>query len=317
MLALWIVLGIIIVFFITLLICFFITFYTPNRSQEYLNRYKLPAGKEYLKYEKELMDSMKLVRNMNCERVEIKSFDNLTLKGRYFEFNAGAPIELMMHGYRGNSETDLSIGVLRARDLGHNVLITDHRAAGYSDGNIITFGVKESKDCLSWVDFLINKFGSDVKIFLTGISMGAATVMIAAGSDNLPSNVVGVVADCGYTSAEEIIKKVIKQMHLPVALFYPLVNLSARLFGGFNIKDASPIEAMKKCKLPIVFFHSGEDNFVPLDMTKRNFDACISVKKQLHISTAGEHGLCYMMDKEGYINAIKQLEKDCGIKKEH
>ena len=317
MLVLWITLGFIGLLFLILLFCFIMTFYSPTRTTKYLDAYKLPPGKTYLKYEKVLIDAMKQVRAMPCEHVEIKSFDGLTLKGRYFEFDKNAPIEFMMHGYRGNSETDLSVGVLRAKELGHNVLLTDHRASGYSDGHIITFGAKESKDCMSWLEFLVDKLGSDVKILLTGISMGAATVMIAAGSDNLPSNVVGVVADCGYTSAEEIIKKVIKQMHLPVKIFYPLIYLSARLFGGFNIKDASPIEAMKKCKLPIVFFHSAEDGFVPAEMSKQNYDACISTKKQLHISTTGDHGLCYMMDKDGYMNAIKQLEKECGIKKEH
>ena len=273
----------------------------------------MPPGKVYLQYEDVLIPAMKKVRSMPCKKVEIKSFDNLTLRGRYFETKKGAPVELMLHGYRGNSETDLSVGVLRAQTLGHNVLLVDHRAAGYSDGNTITFGAKESKDCLFWVDFLINKLGKDVKIFMTGISMGAATVMIAAGSESLPKSVIGVVADCGYTSAEEIIKKVIKQMRLPVKIFYPLVNLSAKLFGNFNIKDASPIKAMKKCTLPIVFFHTETDTFVPAEMSRRNYEACASNKKHLYVSKSGEHGMCFIADKKGYISAIKKLEKDCGI----
>ena len=313
MILLWIVLGILLLVFMGLLTCFFMTFYSKTRTKKYLEKYKLPIGRVYLKYEKVLIEAMKEVRNMQHEKVEIKSFDGLTLRGRYFEFKKGAPIELMMHGYRGNSETDLSVGVLRARDLEHNVLLVDHRASGYSDGHVITFGVKESKDCLSWVDYVINKFGNDVKIILTGISMGAATVMIVAGNDNLPKNVVGFVADCGYTSAEEIIKNVIFKMKLPSKILYPFVWLSAKLFGGFDIKDANPIESMKKCNLPIVFFHSGEDKFVSTDMSKQNFDACVSNKKQIFITPDGEHGLCYLMDKGGYIKALKQLKNDCGL----
>ncbi len=319
MTALWIILvvifGLAIIFFGVLLFCYFMTFYVPRRTKKYLEKYKMPPGKVYLEYEDVLIPAMKKVRSMPCEKVEIKSFDNLTLRGRYFETKKGAPVELMMHGYRGNSETDLSIGVLRAQTLGHNVLLVDHRAAGYSDGHTITFGAKESKDCLSWVDFLINKLGKDVKIFMTGISMGAATVMIAAGNDDLPKNVVGVVADCGYTSAEEIIKKVVKQMHLPVKIFYPLIKLSAKIFGRFDISDAQPIKSLKNCKLPIVFFHSKTDNFVPASMSERNYNACASNKKQLLITELGAHGMCFMFDKEGYINALKQLEKDSGITK--
>ena len=43
----------------------------------------------------------------------------------------------------------------------------------------------------------------DAKIILHGISMGGATVMMCAG-ENLPSNVKGIVDDCGYTSVWDI-----------------------------------------------------------------------------------------------------------------
>ena len=317
MLTLWIILGIttglFVIFFATLLVCFFMTFYSKTRTKEFLEKYKMPPGKIYLKYEENLIPAMKQVRSMPCEKFEIKSFDNLTLCGKYYEAKKGAPVELMMHGYRGNSETDLSVGVLRSMELGHNVLLVDNRASGYSDGHVITFGVNESKDCLAWVDFIIHKFGKDIKILLTGISMGASTVMIAAGNDNLPSNIIGVVADCGYTSGEEIIKKVIKQMHLPVKLFYPLIYLSAKIFGRFDLKDASSINAMKKCKLPIIFFHTEKDAFVPAQMSRENYEACTSTNKYIHISPEGEHGMCYILDKSGYVKAIQQLRKACGL----
>ena len=317
MLALWIVLGIItgltVIFFSLLLLCFVMTFYSKKRTKEFLEKYKMPPGKIYLKYKDNLISTMKTVRAMPCEKFQIKSFDNLTLCGRYYETKKGAPIELMIHGYRGNSETDLSAGVLRAMELGHNVLLVDNRASGYSDGHVITFGVNESKDCLAWVDFIIHKFGKDIKILLTGISMGASTVMIAAGNENLPSNVIGVVADCGYTSGEEIIKKVIRKMHLPVKLFYPLIYLSARIFGRFNLNDASAINAMRNCKIPIVFFHTEKDAFVPAQMSRENYEACTSTKKYLSISPEGEHGMCYILNKNEYLKSLKKLRQACGL----
>ena len=124
----------------------------------------------------------------------------------------------MIHGYRGNAEQDMNGGVMRAFRLGRNALLIDQRGSGASEGNAITFGVKESQDCLAWVEFLRQKFGPDVKTILTGISMGAATVMIAAGKE-LPDNVIGVLADCGYTSAREIMYEVIKQMGLPPKIY--------------------------------------------------------------------------------------------------
>ena len=147
-------------------------------------------------------------REMRHEDFEIKSFDGLTLRGKYYECDPDAPVELLFHGYRGNAERDMSGGIARCFALGRNALIIDHRASGFSQGHVITFGIKEYRDCLSWVDFAVNHFGADKKLSLTGISMGASTVMIAAGTP-LPPSVVCVLADCGYTSAKEIIEKII------------------------------------------------------------------------------------------------------------
>ena len=136
--------------------------------------------------------------------------------------------------------------------------------------------------------------------------MGASTALITAGNENLPANVGGGGADCGYTSAEEIIKKVVKSMHLPVKIFYPLINLSAKIFGGFNLKDASAIDAMKNCHLPVVFFHSETDQFVPAYMSRKNYEACAGKKMLVTIPNAG-HGLAYPREPETYLNALRDF----------
>lgn len=79
---------------------------------------------------------------------------------------------------------------------------------------MISFGINEHKDAIAWANFAANHFGPDAKIILTGISMGATTVLMSAGK-NLPPQVVGILADCGFSSAKEIIKKCARQLHLP------------------------------------------------------------------------------------------------------
>jgi pimeloyl-ACP methyl ester carboxylesterase len=237
--------------------------------------------------------------------VEIKTFDGLTLRGRYYEHSPDAPIEIMMHGYHGNLERDLSGGIFRALDIGHSVLVFDHRASGLSDGNVITFGINESRDCHSWIDFVISEIDPDAKIILTGISMGAATVMTCSSHD-LPANVVGILADCGYTSAEDVIKKVMRDMKLPPKLLYPFVRLGAHVFGGFNIDESSPIESLASSKLPVFFVHGDTDDFVPYEMSVRNYEACASKKVLVTIEGAG-HGLCYPVNPEKYIAALHEF----------
>ena len=64
--------------------------------------------------------------------------------------------------------------------------------------------------------------------------MGAATAMMTSGCDDLPPNIVGIIADCGYTSAKDIIKKVISDMKLPADILYPFAKLGAKLYGRFQ-----------------------------------------------------------------------------------
>ncbi|MBQ8689755.1 MAG: alpha/beta hydrolase [Clostridia bacterium] len=307
---LWITLGAVaflaIAVLLTSFICFYRIFYA-DRKKEAQNKeeYPIPDGEVYLPHKDNMIAWMKEVRAMPHTDVSITSFDGLTLRGRYYENEKGAPIELMMHGYRGESERDLSGGVLRCRAVGHNALLVDHRAAGKSEGSVITFGVNESRDCVDWIRFIIQNIDKDAKIILTGVSMGAATVMITAAKE-LPENVIGVLADCGYTSAKAIIKKVIREMKLPANLLYPFARLGGMIFGGFDVDSESPIEAMKKCRLPVIFFHGDDDAFVPHSMSVENYEACITEKRMVTIEGAG-HGLAFPINQEKYIYEMQDF----------
>ena len=242
---------------------------------------------------------------MPHEDFYITSFDGTKLHGRFYEYTPGAPIELMFHGYRGNGDRDLCGGVQRCRKLGRSCLLVDQRAAGESEGHVITFGIKEHRDCHAWIDFMVKHFGKDVKIILTGISMGASTVLMAAGSP-LPPQVKGVLADCGFSSAKAIICKVIRQMNLPPKPIYPFVRLGAILYGGFDPEKYSALEAVKTATVPIIFFHGETDDVVPYEMSKENFDACVSRKMLITTPGAG-HGLCYPIDPKGYLQGLRDF----------
>jgi dipeptidyl aminopeptidase/acylaminoacyl peptidase len=239
------------------------------------------------------------------EEVEITSFDGLKLRGRYYEYAPGAPIELMFHGYRGTAERDLSGGMHRCFALGRSALIVSQRGSPGSEGNVISFGINEHRDCMAWIDFMLRKFGPDVKIILTGISMGASTVLMAAGKE-LPPNVIGVLAACGYSSAREIIKKVIRQFNLPPDLVYPFVRLGAKIFGRFDLEETSPVESVKRSSVPVIFFHGEGDDFVPCEMSRINYEACASRKMLVTVPGAG-HGLSYSVEPEGYLEALKEF----------
>ena len=295
--------GILAVLLLAVYWCYRMAFYADRSVPQ--EEYPLPKGEIYEPCREQIKQWIRQIREMPHENVEITSFDGLKLRGRFYEYAPDAPIELLFHGYRGTSEQDMSGGVLRCHLVGHSALLVDQRACGASEGNKITFGINESKDCLSWIDYVQQRFGTQQKLILCGMSMGAATVLMAAGKP-LPSSVVGVLADCGYTSPKEIICKVIRQMKLPPKLCYPFVRLGARLFAGFDLEEDSPLEAMSRCQVPVILFHGESDDFVPCDMSRRNFEAC-SAKKELVTVPGAGHGLSYFVQPERYLQAVRDF----------
>lgn len=305
MIVLWVISAILLLILLTAFICFYMAFYVPKHGPIAIDDYTIPEGEIYEVFREQMVGWMKEVRAMPHEDFYITSADGLKLHGRYYECAPGAPIELMFHGYRGNADRDLCGGVQRCFQLGRSCLLVDQRCSNASDGKVITFGIKEHRDCRAWIDFAVEHFGEDVKIILTGISMGASTVLMAAGA-SLPPQVKGVLADCGFTTGKAIIQKVLRQLRLPVRLLYPFVRLGAILYGGFDPEAFSALEAVKSAGVPVIFFHGSADDFVPWQMSRENYDACVSRKMLVTIPGAG-HGLSYPVDPEGYLQALRDF----------
>ena len=285
--------------------CYRLACYVPARKEIPEDVIEIPEGEIYEPYREKMENWIRQARKLPQKDVEITSFDGLKLRGKFYEFAPGAPVEIMFHGYRGSAERDMSGGVERCFQVRRSALVVEQRCSRGSEGNTITFGINEYRDCLEWVDFTIDYLGEDIKIILTGISMGASTVMLAAGQ-KLPSNVIGILADCGYTSAKEIMYHVMRKMKLPPKLCYPLVKLGARIFGRFDLDGDSPKEAMKRCTLPVIFYHGETDDFVPCDMSRKMFAAYQGKKALVTIPDAG-HGLSYPVDPERYLQTLREF----------
>ena len=303
-----IILGVIvfaaILVFLAAYICFRLTFYTKRveRSGD-PDEVVLPEGDIYEAFREDIENWTRQMRALPQVDVEITSFDGLKLRGKYFELEKGAPIELLMHGYKGDSERDLCGGIFRCFALGRNALLVDHRASGRSEGNVITFGVNESRDCVDWIKYIISNIDPNAKIFIGGVSMGGSTVQLASAR-GLPENVVGLLSDCGYSSAKRIIKKVIADMHLPPDICYPFVRLGAMIYGHFDLEEISPEEAMAECTLPIIFLHGDADEFVPFEMSVESYNACASKHKQLVKIEGAGHGLAFPAAQERYVKEV-------------
>ena len=236
------------------------------------------------------------------EPVSITSDDGLKLTGRYYHVKDGAPLEIQCHGYKGNAIRDFSGNWKIANEAGRNVLLIDERCHGSSEGHTITFGILERTDVQNWIKYANERFGN-VPIILSGVSMGAATVLMTAGM-GVPENVKGIIADCPYDAPSNIIKKVLgTDMGMPVKFVYPLIRLGGMLYGKFNLDAASPVEAVKNVKTPILLIHGDDDRFVPYEMSC-NIHAAAPEKIEFHTIHGAGHALNYVTAPEEYTKIV-------------
>ena len=286
--------------------CFCTCFYASNKTPK--DPYCLLHGEQFLSVQEHIYASTRRMDAVPFEHVQIESFDGLTLFGRYYHLKDGAPIKIIFHGYRSMALRDSAGGFGMARKLGMNVLAVDQRAHGNSGGHVITFGILERQDCLSWICYVNERFGSNIPIILSGLSMGAATVVMATALP-LPDNVQCVLADSPYSAPGEIIKKVCRDIHIPDKLAYPFIRFAARIFGGFNLEQATAIEAASVSTVPILLLHGEDDRFVPCQMSRDIHMASNGCTKLKTFEDAG-HGLSYIIEPDQYEKAVFDFLKE-------
>lgn len=268
-------------------------FASPRGNQN--DDYALPPIEQLEAYRDR---SYELIRRLNAvpfERVYITSYDGLRLAGRYYAAAPGAPLAICFHGYRGTPSRDFSGGAQLLRELGCGVLLAEQRAHGSSQGRYITMGVRERRDCADWVRWAVERFGPEVRIVLSGISMGAATVLMAVEL-GLPANVKGVMADCPFTNPRAIVKEVLRGMRAPA--LYPLLALGSRLFARFGMEEADAARAVRNTALPVLLIHGEDDRLVPCAMSRAI--AAADPGAEIHTFPGAGHGISFLTDEARY-----------------
>lgn len=288
---------VLIVLFVVILFGLYDVIFSGNKKYMSDER-SLPKGEQFEPYHSTITSCVDQVLEVPYETVEVVSYDGLRLRGRYYHLTDGAPLILFFHGYRCSSLRDGNGIFLYTRKLGYNVLLIDQRAHGNSEGKTITFGIKERFDCKKWVEYVVERFGTKQKVYLCGLSMGAATVLMASDV-GLPENVIGILADCPYSSPKEILCTVMRNLGFPAKPTYYLAKLSAKLIGRFDVEETSALEAVKRSQIPTLIIHGDADDFVPCSMSMDCQLAGEDHIELLLIKGAG-HGMSHCVDTPSY-----------------
>lgn len=256
--------------------------------------------------------SSKILREKENERIEIISHDGIPLVGHFIPAKDPKRLIIAMHGWRSSWHRDFGIISDFLNKNNCSVLYVEQRGQNESGGNYMGFGLIERYDCLDWILWVNENMETDLPIYLMGVSMGAATVLMATGL-SLPDNVHGVIADCGFTSPYDIWKHVANNnLHMSFGFKGALANMICKEKINLNANDYSTLDALKICKVPVMFIHGTDDHFVPIEMTYKNYKACASPKRLLVVPGAG-HAMSYFANSVGYEKACKDFWQDYDI----
>jgi pimeloyl-ACP methyl ester carboxylesterase len=258
-------------------------------------------------YEEEYLAAKQWCEEQNMQDMFITSRDGLRLHAFYLPADNSKRIILLSHGYRGSSFGSMAHMAEFLHENDSDILFIDQRCCGKSEGEYITFGAKEKYDILDWLELLNEKNKRKLPIYLFGQSMGAATVLLASEYD-LPDEVHGLIADCGFHSMKQQLRDIASGwFHLHwIELLLIRVDMFCRIFAGFKMKETDTSEALKKNTKPVLFFHGDEDTYVWPRNSVLNYELC-NAPKELVIVPGARHLCSSYVNPELYKEKLKEL----------
>lgn len=219
---------------------------------------------------------------------------------------------ICLHGYHDTYE---SMGAVARwyNDRGWNVLLPDQRGHGNSEGDYVGWGYDERLDVVGWATYIARK-DPGAEIVLHGVSMGAASVLMATGGP-LPRQVRAAISDCSYTSIEAEMRYLLSHrdrpagLPLPAGVLFSALRKTALRRAGFDLRDAAPIQAVLHSRTPTLFIHGVDDNFVPASMMGKLYQTARCPKRFLWLPGAG-HATAVGTDPQMYWLAVSSFLQD-------
>lgn len=245
------------------------------------------------------------------ERVEAVSDDGTRLVGHALACRPDSPCWLVfVHGYHDNWRTGLTYA-RRYAEAGFNLLFVDLRAHGESGGEWVGAGWLDRRDLMAWCRWVVARAGEGARVALAGISMGAASCLMACGEKDLPPQVRACVADSGYTDFWRTAENVVESGSLgtPPVAAHPLVDVARRRLmrepGGYDLRFARPVDALARTRVPVLIIHGEVDRVVPAYMARELSAA--GGGHQLEVFPGAGHCCAVFADPERYWGCVLEF----------
>lgn len=251
------------------------------------------------------------VKKQDFEELTMESRDGLKLRGYYLPAKKPTnKLVILTHGYLGHAKQMGLYGQYYHDELDYNIFMPDARGHGDSEGDYYGFGWPDRLDLIDWTKQLIEREGGDEEVVYHGLSMGAATVLMASGEDDLPKEVRAIIADSPYTSVYELFAYQMKRMyHLPAFPILDTTSVVTKLRAGYGLREANAVDEVERTRVPLLLIHGTADTFVPTKMAEELHDHAGGSAKLILIDGAN-HGEGYVKEKERYQERMRAfLEK--------
>jgi fermentation-respiration switch protein FrsA (DUF1100 family) len=269
---------------------------------------QLHGGEDHATDLRQLAAQQQALKAAAPETVELDSSDGTRLVGHWHHAPEAKRVIIAMHGWRSSWTRDFAAAAPFLHENGCSVLYAEQRGHQNSGGDYIGFGMLERYDCLAWANWAAAR-SPGLPIYLAGVSMGAATVLMTTGLE-LPDAVHGIIADCGFTSPHAIWKHVVEQnLHLSYGVIGSMASDLCRRKIQLRADDCTTVEALRVGKTPVLFIHGAADTFVPISMTYENYEACAAPKRLLVVPGA-DHAASYATDPDSYRRALRGFWDD-------
>jgi len=242
------------------------------------------------------------------ESETISSYDGLKLHGIYIPARDkhSNKLAIVMHGYQSKAR-DMMIIAKMYSDMGFQVLVIDQRAHGQSQGKFTSVGYYESYDLKKWLHFVTRNYGANINILLHGVSMGAATAVLATRFRE-SNNVKMMVLDSCFTNFKDTLK--LSTDHGYQKLFIPGVNLMSRFILKFGLKTVNPLKHIRRSNIPSIFIYGSDDKVITKKMTESLHHHLKSQQKEILIIEGARHAKGFELDKDRYIQHVLDMASD-------
>ncbi len=265
-----------------------------------------PAPGFHVDYNAERNNGRLWLQSMNgvVKDVDIKTKDNYILIGHLFKQRSYTEKwAIVVHGYQ--SEELLAFKhAEQFYNQGFNVLTYQLRAHDNSEGKYIGMGFLDKDDLIQWTNYVIDK-DSNAKIAYHGTSMGGATVLMASGMKELPTQVQAIIDDCAYSSVEEIFAlELKKRFNISSKLLMRFFSLAAKIRAGYSLEEGELDQYLKHNSVPTLIIHGEEDDFVPIEMSERNFNNIPHDEKEFMRVEIANHAQAHFVDEGKYYGRV-------------